>query len=54
MDMDFKKEKINVRGEFTKTKQDRYVFMTSELKYQLKQWIDYKYRPGGAVSYSIT
>lgn len=45
MDMDFKKEKINIRGEFTKTKQDRYVFMTSELKYQLQQWVRYKYRP---------
>ncbi len=44
-DLDFKNGKINIRGEFTKTKQDHYVFMTSELAAQLNSWIDYKYRP---------
>jgi integrase len=44
-DIDFKKGKINIRGEFTKTKQDHYVFMTSELADQLNSWLDYKYRP---------
>ena len=33
-----------VRGEFTKTKSDRTISLTSELKYQLLSWIDYKYR----------
>jgi len=45
MDIDFKKGKISIRGEFTKTKQDHYVFMTSELAEQLNSWLDYKYRP---------
>jgi integrase len=43
-DIDFKKGRINIRGEFTKTKQDHYVFMTSELSEQLNSWLDYKYR----------
>jgi integrase len=36
--------KIFVRGEYTKTKTDRYVFLTKEVATQLKQWIEYKYR----------
>ena len=36
--------KIFVRGEYTKTKTDRYVFLTGEAVNQLKQWLDYKYR----------
>jgi integrase len=36
--------RIFVRGEYTKTRTDRYVFLTEEAKAQLKQWFDYKYR----------
>jgi integrase len=36
--------KIFVRGEYTKTKTDRYVFLTEEVLNQLKQWLDYKHR----------
>jgi hypothetical protein len=33
-----------IRGQYTKTKVDRYVFLTKEVKEQIKIWIDYKYR----------
>jgi len=33
-----------VRGEFTKTKVDRIIFLTQEVAQQLKSWLDYKYR----------
>jgi len=33
-----------VRGEYTKTKVDRIVFLTEEVTQQLKSWLDYKYR----------
>ena len=33
-----------VRGEFTKTKTDRTIFLTKEVTQQLKSWLDYKYR----------
>jgi integrase len=36
--------KIFVRGEFTKTKTDRHIFLTEEIVAQLKQWLEYKYR----------
>jgi integrase len=36
--------KIFVRGEYTKTRTDRYVFLSEELVVQLKQWLEYKYR----------
>src|SRR5215216_1236965 len=35
---------IRIRGEFTKTRTDRYVFLTKELVEQCKAWIDFKYR----------
>ncbi len=35
--------KLFIRGEYTKTKVDRYVFLTRVVE-QLKIWIDYKYR----------
>lgn len=35
---------VKIRGGFTKTKQDRYVYLTSEIVQQLKIWLDYKYR----------
>ena len=36
--------KLIIRGEYTKTKIDRCVFLTKEVKEQLKIWLDYKYR----------
>jgi integrase len=40
----FKEIKVMIRGQYTKTKVDRYVFLTKEVKEQIKIWIDYKYR----------
>jgi integrase len=36
--------RIYIRGEFTKTKEDRYVYLTSEMVHQLGIWLDYRYR----------
>jgi integrase len=36
--------KLFVRGEYTKTRSDRTIFLTSELTHQLSSWLDYKYR----------
>src|SRR5215211_7966136 len=35
---------VRIRGEFTKTRTDRFVFLTKELVEQCKAWIDFKYR----------
>jgi integrase len=35
---------LSVRGEYTKTKADRSIFLTEEVAQQLKSWLDYKYR----------
>jgi integrase len=35
---------VRIPGEFTKTRTDRYVFLTKELVEQCKAWIDFKYR----------
>ncbi len=45
-DIDFESNpaKIRIMGEYTKTKVDRTVFITKELKDQLIKWLDYKYR----------
>jgi integrase len=45
-DIDFESSPaiILIRGEHTKTKVDRYVFLTRETVEQIKRWIDYKYR----------
>jgi integrase len=45
-DIDFKASpvKLFVRGENTKTKVDRTVFLTEELSKQLVDWLEYKYR----------
>jgi integrase len=46
-DIDFKSDgtaKLFIRGEFTKTKTDRFVFLTEEMVKQLTTWLDYKYR----------
>jgi integrase len=44
LDFDSNPAKIFVRGEYTKTKVDRIVFLTEEVTRQLKSWLDYKYR----------
>jgi integrase len=36
--------RVTIKGEYTKTKQDRYVYLTSEMVQQLNLWLDYKYR----------
>jgi integrase len=45
-DIDFNSSppKVTIRGEYTKTKVDRYIFLTKETVDQLKKWIDFKYR----------
>jgi integrase len=35
---------VFVRGEYTKTRTDRHVFLTEEVVNQLKQWLQYRYR----------
>ena len=44
LDIISKPAKLIIRGEYTKTKVDRYVFLTREVKEQIKIWLDYKYR----------
>ena len=44
LDLDAKSATVFVRGEFTKTKADRVVFLTEEVTQQLKSWLSYKYR----------
>ena len=46
VDLDFSKHpsKVYIRGEHTKTKTDRTVFLTDELVQQLNSWIEFKYR----------
>lgn len=36
--------KLFIRGEYTKTRVDRFVFLAGEVQDQIKIWIDYKYR----------
>jgi integrase len=45
-DLDLKSNSpsLFIRGEFTKTKSDRIIYLTSELRAQLSIWLDYKYR----------
>lgn len=43
-DLELDKHKVKFRGEFTKMKKDRYIFLTDELTNQLRLWLDYKYR----------
>ena len=42
-DLDITSEpaKLIIRGEYTKTKVDRYVFLTREVKGQITIWLDY-------------
>ena len=44
LDLQSNPPRLFVRGEFTKTRSDRIIFLTSELGYQLSSWLDYKYR----------
>jgi len=44
LDLESKPTRVFVRGEYTKTKTDRVVFLTDEVVQQLKLWLDYKYR----------
>jgi Phage integrase family len=44
LDFDSEPSKVFLRGEYTKTKTDRMVFLTPEVSQQLKTWLDYKYR----------
>ena len=45
-DLDLKSSpaKVFVRGEYTKTRTDRTVFLTQEITQQLVSWLNYKYR----------
>ena len=44
LDLEANPAKLSIRGEFTKTKVDRYVFLTKEVVEQLKIFIEYNYR----------
>ena len=44
LDLESNPAKVTIRGEYTKTKVDRYVFLTREMVQQFKKWLDYKYR----------
>src|SRR6187200_534621 len=45
-DLDLKSNpaKVFVRGEYTKTRIDRMVFLSEEITHQLISWLSYKYR----------
>ena len=44
LDLESNPAKVTIRGEYTKTKVDRYVFLTREMVQQFNKWLDYKYR----------
>ena len=44
LDLESKPTRVFVRGEYTKTRTDRIVFLSDEVTQQLKLWLDYKYR----------
>jgi integrase len=44
IDLDSNPAKLFVRGEYTKTKVERIIFLTEEVTQQLKSWLDYKHR----------
>ena len=44
LDLESKPARVFVRGEYTKTKADRTVFLTEEVTQQLTYWLSYKYR----------
>jgi integrase len=45
MDLNLDNRKVYIQGEYTKTKIDRWVFLTKELCESLLSWFEYKYRP---------
>ena len=44
LDLQSNPPRLFVRGEYTKTRSDRTIFLTSEVAHQLSSWFDYKYR----------
>lgn len=44
LDLQSNSPSLFIRGEFTKTKSDRTIYLTAELRDQLSSWLDYKYR----------
>lgn len=44
LDLDSSPAKVYLRGEYTKTKVDRFVFLTTEMVRQLGLWLEYKHR----------
>jgi integrase len=44
LDLESQAARVFVRGEYTKTKADRVVFLTEEVTQQLRSWLTYKYR----------
>ena len=44
VDLQSNPSNLFIRGEYTKTKSDRTIFLTSELSKQISSWVDYKYR----------
>lgn len=53
-DLSSEPAKVRLRGEYTKTKTDRIIFLTNEMVNQLKSWIEYKYRPRRICYYDKT
>ena len=51
-DLDSIHPKVMIRGEYTKTKEDRSVLLTKEVVQQIKLWIEYKYRTRRVSYYS--
>lgn len=45
-DLEAAPPRVLVRGEYTKTKVDRIVYLTNEMVKQMKTWLEYKYRIG--------
>ncbi|MGC1931943.1 MAG: tyrosine-type recombinase/integrase [Candidatus Nitrosopolaris sp.] len=43
-DFNSKPARVFLSGQYTKTKVDRFVFLTDEIVWQLKDWLEYKYR----------
>jgi integrase len=44
LELDSGTYRVFIRGEYTKTRADRFVFLTSELVKQLRLWLEYKHR----------
>jgi hypothetical protein len=44
LELESKPARVFLRGEYTKTKTDREIFLTDEVTQQLRLWLDYKYR----------